>query len=51
MTRDLDPFRQQVRQWCADHVPADWRAAQTGVSDDEYVRFQKSWFAELHAAG
>ena len=51
MTRDLDEFRQQVRRWCAEHVPADWRAAQTGVSDEEYVRFQKTWFAELHAAG
>ena len=51
MTRDLDEFRQQVRRWCAEHVPADWRAAQTGVSDEEYGRFQKAWFAELHAAG
>ena len=31
--------------------PADWRAAQTGVSDAEFVAFQKAWFAELHARG
>lgn len=51
MTEDIDAFREHVRRWCAEHVPTDWRAAQTGVSDDEYVRFQKSWFAELHSAG
>ncbi|MCV7423205.1 acyl-CoA dehydrogenase family protein [Mycobacterium yunnanensis] len=48
---DLDAFRTHVSQWCAEHVPADWRAAQTGVGDEEFVAFQKSWFAELHAAG
>ena len=47
----LAEFREHVRQWCADHVPTDWRAAQTGASDEQFVAFQKSWFAELHAAG
>ncbi|UXA12677.1 acyl-CoA dehydrogenase family protein [Mycobacterium sp. SMC-8] len=47
----LDEFRAEVRAWCRDHIPADWRATQTGVSDDEFVRFQKAWFAELHTAG
>ncbi len=47
----LQDFRRQVRQWCEEHVPTDWRAAQTGVSDAEYVLFQKAWFAELHRAG
>lgn len=51
MSTDLDEFRQEVRQWCAEHVPADWREKQTGASDDEFVAFQKGWFAELHAAG
>jgi alkylation response protein AidB-like acyl-CoA dehydrogenase len=49
--QDLDEFRASVRNWCETHIPADWRQAQTGVSDDEFVRFQKSWFAELHSAG
>jgi alkylation response protein AidB-like acyl-CoA dehydrogenase len=40
-----------VRTWCAEHIPADWRRAQTGVGDEEFVRFQKAWFAELHSAG
>jgi alkylation response protein AidB-like acyl-CoA dehydrogenase len=51
VSADLVEFRNRVRQWCADHVPADWRSAQTGVSDAEFVAFQKAWFAELHAAG
>jgi alkylation response protein AidB-like acyl-CoA dehydrogenase len=46
-----EEFRQQVRAWCAEHIPADWRQAQTGVDDEEFVRFQKAWFAELHSAG
>ena len=44
-------FRQQVRDWCDQHIPRDWRQTQTGVGDEEFVRFQKSWFAELHSAG
>jgi alkylation response protein AidB-like acyl-CoA dehydrogenase len=49
--RELDEFRASVRQWCQAHVPAGWRDAQTGVSDEEYVSFQRAWFAELRAAG
>ncbi|TGB40104.1 acyl-CoA dehydrogenase family protein [Mycolicibacterium peregrinum] len=48
---DLDDFRATVKDWCAHHVPKDWRPNQTGVGDDEFVSFQKSWFAELHTAG
>jgi alkylation response protein AidB-like acyl-CoA dehydrogenase len=48
---DLDQFRATVRAWCEQHIPANWRDEQTGVSDEEFVRFQKSWFAELHSAG
>lgn len=51
MTTDLGQFRNRVRQWCVEHVPSDWRARQTGAGDDEFVAFQKSWFAELHTAG
>jgi alkylation response protein AidB-like acyl-CoA dehydrogenase len=51
VTDDLDGFRAAVRRWCQTHVPADWRRSQTGVGDDEFVRFQKAWFAELHSAG
>lgn len=48
---NLDEFRAHVRRWCETHVPADWRAAQTGASEAEFVAFQKAWFAELHSAG
>lgn len=48
---DLTDFRKHVRQWCTEHVPADWRATQTEVSEEEFVTFQKAWFAELHEAG
>ena len=44
-------FREHVRAWCDEHVPRDWRRAQTGVPETEFVRFQKAWFAELNAAG
>ncbi|MCV7168598.1 acyl-CoA dehydrogenase family protein [Mycobacterium manitobense] len=48
---DLHTRREEIRAWCADHIPRDWRQAQTGVAEEEFVRFQKAWFAELHAAG
>jgi alkylation response protein AidB-like acyl-CoA dehydrogenase len=48
---ELDDFRDEVRAWCRTHVPAGWRAAQTGVSEDAFVAFQKDWFQQLRAAG
>jgi alkylation response protein AidB-like acyl-CoA dehydrogenase len=51
VTSALEEFRAAVRAWCADHIPADWRQAQTGASEAEFVDFQKAWFAELHSAG
>jgi alkylation response protein AidB-like acyl-CoA dehydrogenase len=50
-SRSQAQFRREVRAWCRAHIPADWRATQTGASDEEFVRFQKSWFTELHDAG
>ncbi|HEY6531637.1 MAG TPA: acyl-CoA dehydrogenase family protein [Acidimicrobiales bacterium] len=46
---DLDEFRAHVRAWCRDHVSPSWRAAQTNIGDEEFVAFQKAWFAELRA--
>jgi alkylation response protein AidB-like acyl-CoA dehydrogenase len=51
VTADLDGFRATVRTWCEQHIPPDWRQTQTGVDDEEFVRFQIFWFAELHSAG
>ena len=48
---DPEPFRAEVREWCRTHVPTGWRDAQTGVSDEEFVTFQKQWFGELREAG
>ncbi|MGW5375636.1 acyl-CoA dehydrogenase family protein [Nocardia sp. NPDC003999] len=48
---DLDAFRDEVRDWCRRHVPADWRQAQTGPTDAEFVRFQQEWFQQLRRAG
>src|SRR3954467_5455293 len=48
---ELGRFRAEVRGWCWAHVPADWRAAQTGVGDEEFVAFQQAWFQELRTAG
>lgn len=51
MSADLRQFRQKVRAWCADNVPPDWRLSQTGATEQEFVAFQKAWFATLHSAG
>jgi alkylation response protein AidB-like acyl-CoA dehydrogenase len=49
--REQDEFRAAVREWCRANVPPGWRAAQTGVSDEEFVSFQKDWFQQLRRAG
>jgi len=51
MSDDIDEFRHKVRAWCAENIPRDWRQNQTGASDEEFVAFQKEWFATLHSAG
>ena len=47
----LDEFRRAMRQWCADHVPSDWRQSQAGVSHGEFIRFQSWWLRELDSGG
>lgn len=44
---DLGEFRVAVREWCREHVPAQWRRNQTGVPEAEFVVFQKEWFQRL----
>jgi alkylation response protein AidB-like acyl-CoA dehydrogenase len=50
-TTDIDDFRASVRAWCRANIPAGWREAQTDVSDEEFVAFQKEWFQTLRRAG
>jgi alkylation response protein AidB-like acyl-CoA dehydrogenase len=47
----LDELRQGVRDWCATHVPKDWRDRQRGISHEELVEFLRWWGGELRDAG
>ncbi|MCX4092531.1 acyl-CoA dehydrogenase family protein [Nocardia sp. alder85J] len=47
----LEDFRVGVRDWCRVHVPVGWRVGQTGVSDAEFVGFQREWFQTLRSGG
>src|SRR5664279_3929377 len=51
LPEQLERRRDEVREWCRSHVPADWRQGQTGVSDEAFVAFQQAWFQELRQAG
>jgi alkylation response protein AidB-like acyl-CoA dehydrogenase len=48
---DPAEFRAAVRDWCGGHVPAEWRRAQTGASEEEFAAFQKDWFQQLRRVG
>ena len=47
----LEDFRIEIQTWCEEHVPSGWRREQTGVSEADFVAFQKAWFQELRTAG
>ncbi|MEB3070277.1 acyl-CoA dehydrogenase family protein [[Mycobacterium] vasticus] len=44
-------LRDEIRTWLAEHVPRDWRARMQGASREDYVAFQKTWFAALRERG
>jgi len=46
-----EDFHRQVRSWCEQHVPKNWRQTQNGVSEAEFARFQQEWFQTLRGAG
>jgi alkylation response protein AidB-like acyl-CoA dehydrogenase len=44
-------FRAEVKAWLAAHMPADWRAAMTGATQQTFVAAQRNWFGKLVAGG
>ena len=48
---DLEDLRCGVRDWCAAHVPVDWRGRQRGVSHERLVEFMRWWGGCLREAG
>jgi alkylation response protein AidB-like acyl-CoA dehydrogenase len=47
----LEDLRRDVREWCASHVPDDWRDRLRGASHDELVTFLRWWADQLRDAG
>jgi alkylation response protein AidB-like acyl-CoA dehydrogenase len=47
----VDDLRRDVREWCATHVPKDWREQQRGADHDEMVTFLRWWGGELRESG
>ena len=46
-----EDLRRDVREWCASHVPTDWRERLRGAGHDELVTFLRWWATELRDAG
>lgn len=47
----LEPFRAEVQNWCAEHVPKGWREEQAGADHAQFAAFHRWWGAELRAGG
>ena len=48
---NLEELRQGVRDWCAAHVPKDWRDQQRGAAHHDLVEFLRWWGGQLRDAG
>jgi alkylation response protein AidB-like acyl-CoA dehydrogenase len=48
---NLEELQSGVRDWCATHVPKNWRERQRGVSHQALVEFLRWWGGELREAG
>jgi alkylation response protein AidB-like acyl-CoA dehydrogenase len=44
-------LRAEVRAWCAQHIPRDWRERQRGAEHAEMVSFLRWWAGELRESG
>jgi alkylation response protein AidB-like acyl-CoA dehydrogenase len=47
----LEELRDQVRHWCVEHVPSDWRDQQRGSTHVDMVEFLRWWGEQLRAGG
>jgi alkylation response protein AidB-like acyl-CoA dehydrogenase len=47
----LEPFRDDVRTWCAEHVPKGWREDQAGADHRQFADFHRWWGAQLREGG
>jgi alkylation response protein AidB-like acyl-CoA dehydrogenase len=47
----LEPFRQEVRAWCDEHVPRDWRTTQLGADHEQFAVFHRWWGGQLRDGG
>jgi alkylation response protein AidB-like acyl-CoA dehydrogenase len=48
---ELEPFRDEVRAWCAANVPPGWRREQAGASPAQFATFHRRWAARLRDGG
>lgn len=51
LQRDLPAFRQAIRDWLSETVPANWADTLARGGEQDYVDLQQWWMAERHKQG